>query len=206
VEDLARLELLECGVAGRAARDEIESGDVPVVTTGAEGVLVAAVDGLGHGAEAARAATAAAGVLEGYIDEPLETMVQRCHARLVGSRGVALSMASFRKASSTMTWLGVGNVAGRLMRSGRIDDHADEFIVNFGGIVGDELPEVRAATVRVSSGDVLVLATDGIDSGFGDRTNPSGSAQEIADGILHEHRKGNDDALVVVARYRGPRQ
>jgi phosphoserine phosphatase RsbX len=202
VEELEELRPLELGIAGRAVRGEDESGDVPVVAIGTEAVLIAAVDGLGHGFEAAHAAVAAVRALEQFNDEPLEAVVQRCHARLVGSRGVALSLASFRGEEGTMSWLGVGNVAGRLFRAGRIDDHADEFIVNFGGIVGDELPALHAATVPVSAGDLLVFATDGINPEFGERLEQSGTAQEIADRLLRQHRRANDDALVVVARYR----
>lgn len=198
--------MLEFGIAGRAVRGEAQSGDVPVVAMGTEAVLVAAVDGLGHGSEAAHAAATAVRVLEQFNDEPLEALVQRCHSRLAGSRGVALSLASFRAGDRTMSWLGVGNVAGRLLRAGRIDDHADEFIVNFGGIVGDELPALHATTVSVSAGDLLIFATDGIDPEFGDRLEPSGAAQEIADRLLREHRRGSDDALVVVARYRDAEQ
>jgi phosphoserine phosphatase RsbX len=202
VEGLEELRLLDFGIAGRAARGEAESGDVPVVAIGTQAVLVAAVDGLGRGFEAAHVAAAAVRALEQFNDEPLEVVVQRCHARLLGSRGVALSLASFRDDEATMSWLGVGNVAGRLFRAGRIDDHADEFIVNFGGIVGDELPAFHAATVSLSAGDLLVFATDGIDPEFGGRFERSGTAQEIADRLLREHRRGSDDALVVVARYR----
>jgi negative regulator of sigma-B (phosphoserine phosphatase) len=202
VEGLEELRLLEFGIAGRAVRGEAESGDVPVVAVGTETVLVAAVDGLGHGFEAAHAAAEAVRALEQFNDEPLEAVVHRCHARLLGSRGVALSLASFRGEAGTMSWLGVGTVAGRLFRSGRIEDNADEFIVNFGGIVGDQLPELHATAVPVSAGDLLVFATDGIEPEFGDRLQQSGTAQEIADRLLREHRRGSDDALVVVARYR----
>jgi len=46
-----------------------------------------------------------------------------------------------------------------------------------------------------------VLATDGIDSGFGRAITAGGTAQDIADRILGEHGKASDDALVVVVRY-----
>jgi serine/threonine protein phosphatase PrpC len=53
----------------------------------------------------------------------------------------------------------------------------------------------------VQEGDVMVLATDGIDSGFARSITPGGSAQAIADRILARHAKERDDALVVVVRY-----
>jgi hypothetical protein len=47
----------------------------------------------------------------------------------------------------------------------------------------------------------MVLATDGIDSGFARAMSAGGSAQDIADRILAAHGKDSDDALVVVVRY-----
>jgi serine/threonine protein phosphatase PrpC len=53
----------------------------------------------------------------------------------------------------------------------------------------------------LEDGDVMVLATDGIGSGFAQAIAPGGTAQEIADRILAAHGKDSDDALVVVVRY-----
>jgi hypothetical protein len=47
------------------------------------GVLLGAVDGLGHGAEAAAAACAAVTLLEAHRSEPVVDLVLRCHAGLV---------------------------------------------------------------------------------------------------------------------------
>ena len=54
-------------------------------------------------------------------------------------------------------------------------------------------------------GDVLVLATDGIQAVFADSLDISGSAQAITERILAAHRRPTDDALVVAVRYLGPR-
>ena len=47
----------------------------------------------------------------------------------------------------------------------------------------------------------MVLATDGIESGFAEAITAGGAAQEIADRILARHARAADDALVVVVRY-----
>src|SRR5829696_4765057 len=62
-----------------------------------------------------------------------------------------------------------------------------------------------AATLDVRPGDVLVLATDGIEAGFGDSLDISGTTQAITERILAAHRKPTDDALVVAIRYLGVR-
>jgi phosphoserine phosphatase RsbX len=57
----------------------------------------------------------------------------------------------------------------------------------------------------VAAGDVLILATDGIRAGFADGLKLDEPTRILADKILNRHFKGNDDALVLVARYLGKR-
>jgi negative regulator of sigma-B (phosphoserine phosphatase) len=65
---------------------------------------------------------------------------------------------------------------------------------------------MRAATIAVQPGDVLLLATDGVDAGFADSLELSGSSQAISERILSDHWKPSDDALVIVVRYLGMRR
>jgi hypothetical protein len=71
------------------------------------------------------------------------------------------------------------------------------------GIVGYRLPELRPSVRTLSRGDLLIFATDGIHAGFLEGLKQSDSPQDLADGILERHFKGNDDALVLVVRYLG---
>jgi hypothetical protein len=48
-----------------------------------------------------------------------------------------------------------------------------------------------------------VLATDGVRPVFGEWPAPAEAPQEVADRILADQSRGTDDALVLVARYRG---
>src|SRR5919204_112482 len=73
------------------------------------------------------------------------------------------------------------------------------------GIVGEGAAPRHAATIPVERGDTLVFATDGVDRRFADSLVPVGAPQEIAQRILDEHGRSTDDALVLVARYLGPR-
>jgi hypothetical protein len=50
---------------------------------------------------------------------------------------------------------------------------------------------------------VLILATDGIRSGFAEDVSLSDPPQRIAEQILARRATGMDDALVLVARYLG---
>jgi len=197
--------LIEWGVASLALPGEAESGDRHLVTPVGTGVLVAVVDGLGHGAEAASAAKAAVAALERHATESPAPLLERCHRALKGTRGAVMSVAAFSRHDQSMTWVGVGNVEGLLLygdgaaRSGA----ARASLVTRGGIVGSELPRLLPVVLAIAPGDTLLFATDGIREGFAEALSPEAAPQQLADQILARHGKGTDDALVLVARYLG---
>jgi negative regulator of sigma-B (phosphoserine phosphatase) len=193
--------LVEWGWDGRAL--EGDSGDLHVVTAFDGGVLVGLVDGLGHGPEAAAAARAAVAVLEENADEPVVLLVQRCHEALRKTRGAVMSLVSFRKQDSSVTWIGVGNVDGILVPANIGDDRRREAIHARGGVVGYQLPPLRAATLLVSRGDTIILTTDGIRSGYSTELASELRPQELAESIVARFASGRDDAHALVARYLG---
>ena len=195
--------LVHWGVATLALEGQAESGDLHFVKALPDGVLIAVVDGLGHGEEAAAAARLAVGALERYAEEPPLSLLQRCHVALKGSRGVVMSLARFDAPRGTMTWLGVGNVEGVLHHVDWSERSGRASLVTRGGIVGGEIPAVQAAMIPVNAGDTLVFATDGIASGFLSDVSAREEPQRLADHLLARYGKGTDDALVLVAKYLG---
>lgn len=193
---------LDWGFASVALRGESMSGDVHLVQPFADdsGVLVAAVDGLGHGEEAAAAARRAAETLQSFAHESVIALIRRCHDALHRTRGVVMSLASFQRRDDTMTWLGVGNVEGVLLRADPAA--ARETILLRGGVVGYELPQLRGTVVPIAAGDTLIFATDGVRAGFDVGLNAADPPQRLADQILARRTTGTDDALVLVARYK----
>ena len=196
---------VEWSVATRSRRGEAMSGDLAVVNLLPEGALVGAIDGLGHGSEAARAAGLAGEVVREKPSRDLVVLAERCHSALRGTRGAAISLAFISPSEGTMTWLGVGNVEGRVLSGDPSAMRPKASLALGSGIPGHELPSVRTATLDVRPGDLLVLATDGIEAAFGDSLDISGSTQAITERILVAHRRPTDDALVVAVRYLGLR-
>jgi negative regulator of sigma-B (phosphoserine phosphatase) len=194
---------IDWAVAGRALAGESVSGDIHAVVATATGALVAAVDGLGHGSEAAAAAEVAAETVEISADQPVAEIVLRCHAALRRTRGAAVSVASFDATHGTMTWTGIGNVEGTLYRASPNARPTREALLLRGGVVGYSLPKPRTATLPVSPGDTLIFTTDGIGNGFRRDSMPDGPVQALADDILLRYGRSLDDALVLVARYVG---
>jgi phosphoserine phosphatase RsbX len=196
---------LEIGVAERALRGELRSGDRAVFAAYEGGALVAAIDGLGHGHEAADAADKAARVLAAHPDEEPVPLLQACHAALARTRGAVMTLAWFDLVDNSMIWTGVGNVEGRLVHGRAGPTAPTEGALTKGGVVGYNLPSIRVTGTDLEEGDVIVLATDGIDSGFARAITPGAPAKAIAERILSLHGKPSDDALVVVVRYHRER-
>jgi PAS domain S-box-containing protein len=195
--------IIEWGVASLTLAGEGESGDKHAVKVFPHGALLAAADGLGHGEEAAVAANMAVEVLQTSDNESIISLLKRCHERLRSTRGVVISLASFNAVDETMTWIGVGNVEGVLLRADPSVDPGSESLALRNGVVGSRLPLLHAAIIPVMRGDTLIFATDGIRSGFTQGLDMSDRPQQIADRILAQYAKRTDDALVLVARYGG---
>jgi phosphoserine phosphatase RsbX len=193
---------IEWAVAERPQIGQSESGDRYLALATADGALVAVVDGLGHGAEAADAAKGAVRSLERHAHEPILSLVKNCHRSLTGTRGAVVSLAVLSARDDTLTWLGVGNVEGLLLRSNAIANPRRELLLLRGGVVGVHLPALAAGIVPITPGDTLILATDGVQSDFANETLPQrDSPQAMADYILARWGKPTDDALVLVVRY-----
>ena len=201
---MSRAPLIEWGVATLALPGEAQSGDLHLVKPVGTGVLVAVVDGLGHGADAATAAHAAVATLERHATESTVALVERCHRALKGTRGVVMSVALLARPEHSMTWVGVGNVEGVLLRAQASVSPRRESLLLRGGVVGGRLPALLAAILPMMRGDALILATDGVRSNFALANFAHGeSPQQLADRILAEWGTKTDDALVLVARYLG---
>jgi hypothetical protein len=192
--------LLEWSAAERCRTGERTTGDRAAVRITSGRALLAVIDGLGHGPEAERAALAAERVVLAQADRALGPLVRDVHGALRGTRGAAISLALVSGPGRTLTWLGLGNVQGRLL-GGR--GAGTRSLRLHGGIAGHDLPTMRPETVPVHRGDVLILATDGVAPGFADGLAPTGTPAALAARILGAHGTTGDDALVLVARFLG---
>jgi len=202
-ESVISTPLIAWGVASRPAPGEVASGDRHLIQPIMDGVLLAVVDGLGHGEAAIAAAQAAIAILKSHAEESLISLVKRCHEALTRTRGAVMTVATLRSFESQLTWLGVGNVEAILLRADRQAKARSDRVLLRSGLVGYQLPVLRATTLALAPDDLLIFATDGIDAGFNEGLVYSDSPQQLADGILERHFKGHDDALVLVVRYLG---
>jgi negative regulator of sigma-B (phosphoserine phosphatase) len=191
---------LEWGIAAATMPGETESGDAHVACGIPDGMLLAVIDGLGHGTEAAAAATLAQRTLERQAGDDVVELLECCHESLRATRGATMSLAAFNMRAATLCWIGVGNVEAVLLRSAA--GAQQEKLLQRGGLVGARLPPLQATVLTVAPGDLLIMATDGVAADFLQYVAMKSSPQAIAQRILAGAGKGSDDALVLVARYR----
>ena len=194
---------LDWAVAFERFPGEQVCGDVHVITPFRGGVLLGVIDGVGHGSAAAQAARMAVASLERSDAGTLADAVTTCHKDLQQTRGAALSLVAIHPKADELSGVGVGNVEMVLHRASRTAKSALGTIVPRAGIVGHILPTLRETTMTISSGDVLILASDGISPQFTEYAPGTETSQMIAETILRTYRRQNDDALVLVARYLG---
>lgn len=197
------LSFLSWAIAEKALPGEDTSGDTSLVETVPHGVLMAVVDGLGHGTEAAKAAAQAEITIRKCAAEPLHRILEQTHIALQGSRGAVITLVQIDDVQNMLTWVGVGNVEGRVWPAVPAVNMMRQSPPLRGGVVGHALPPVRPSTIPLQRGDIIILTTDGISNEFHEEFRLEGSALQIANGIMKNYWMGKDDALVLVARYLG---
>ena len=197
-----RVPMVEYGVA-TAGFSGGEPGDRYFVRCHQKGLLVAAIDGVGHGEEAAYAASIAESVLNDGSDAPVISLIERCHEKLRSTRGAVMSLASVDMTHGLMTWLGVGNVLGVLTRADNSIGAVQETLLLRGGVVGATLPPLQATVLPIAKKDTIYFVTDGIRNNFAESLTALENPQRAADRILEQFKVGNDDALALVVRLTG---
>jgi hypothetical protein len=196
--------IVEWSVRSRTLPGERLCGDRCLVMEVWEGVLVAVIDGIGHGEEAAKAAQCAVETIQAHADRSFSLLLQQCHSNLQKTRGVVMSLA-YLDDQRTMTWMGVGNVEGRLIRGTQYTAKSESLLLRTGIIGGDSdtLPTFYPRGLALVRGDLLIMATDGIKNDFETNLDIAAGPRRIAEGLIATKSKPNDDALVFVGRYMG---
>lgn len=163
-------------------------------------MLVAVVDGLGHGPAAAEAAQTAIGFVASHASDELDHLLRRCHHRLRGSRGAAVALARIDGTGGQLSYGGVGNIEARLI------GHTSARPISYNGIVGAILPNFRVFELSFQPDDLFLLHTDGISARFDLTGYPDLSgqpAQLIAEAIARDWARTHDDATIIVVRHAG---
>lgn len=196
---------LEWAVAGRPMVGEKQSGDLATVQATTSRCVLAVIDGLGHGPEAAEAAARAARTIEENPAEPLDALVLLVHEKLTSSRGAAATVAIIDGESGRMDWVGVGNVDGLVVRADHTARPRTRGVFLCRGVLGYRLPELHLSpSVQLEHGDFIVIATDGVRGDLTGAVRHELPVDRTAKIMLAELGIADDDALVFVGRFRSP--
>ena len=154
-------------------------------------VLIALVDSLGHGPEAAKVTKSAIEQLgEVSLQATLREIMETLHHHLRGSRGAAATVCLLH--DGKITACGVGNVELRSAET------PIPFVFS-PGILGARVQKFRVCEAQVRPGTRLVMFSDGISTRLRLELVRALPPQEACAAIIEKHRKAEDDATVLVA-------
>jgi anti-sigma regulatory factor (Ser/Thr protein kinase) len=177
---------------------EVACGDVwSVEPDGADRSLLV-VDGLGHGADAARAARTAAEVLARHPTASPAELLNLAHQALASTRGGAAGIARLSGPKALGLFAGVGNIAARVESA-----TSRRQLVSHNGTLGHALRKVQEFPFDFPADALLILHSDGLSGHWMLADYPGLMAKHaglIAGVLYRDHDRGRDDVTVVVIK------
>jgi anti-sigma regulatory factor (Ser/Thr protein kinase) len=159
-------------------------------------------DGLGHGPMAAEASREAIRVFEAKnsaAQTPVR-MMETIHQALHPTRGAAVSLAIVDVEERSVRFVGVGNVAGALVSSEKVQS-----MMSHNGTAGAQMHKIQEMLYPLPDRGVLLLASDGISARWAFDRYPGllNRHPAVIAGVLYRDcNRGRDDVTVLVARPR----
>lgn len=194
-------ESLATGAVCVALSGEDVCGDGWIVLRRPDRVLVVVVDGLGHGPDAADAASEALRIVRAHPDASPADLLHAAHGALRATRGAAMSVAAIHAVRGALTYAGVGNVAAAIYSpAGGVRN-----LASHNGTVGHSMRTVREFNHEWPADAGLLMHTDGINTRWRLDAYPGivGHHPVLLAGLLYrDHSRGRDDATVVAVRDR----
>jgi anti-sigma regulatory factor (Ser/Thr protein kinase) len=192
----------EIAVMGRPYPGEVISGDDAVFFESESTFIAAVADGMGHGPDARKASNLAMESLSSKRDQSLGDIVIALNKELSGTHGCAMTIIRYDKITRTAECVSLGDVHAHLYYLKDAHFFTPTPLVLAAGQFQKQ--RVRVEKVEVQPGSVLLMFTDGLKS----RTTLKGQLEllrqhpiAIAEHLLENDSRPDDDALVLVARF-----
>lgn len=191
------------GAIRLAAPGERVCGDNWCVSQGEGRASVFVADGLGHGPLAQEASNAAVDSVEANPGRVPSQALDLVHQALRGTRGAAVAMATVDKNAASVTFAGIGNIAGRI-----ISGVGDRSLMSQHGTAGVQIRRVQDVHYELPAHALLVMHSDGIATRWtvdAERSILQCHPAVIAGWLIRDQLRGRDDATVVVLKTQEPR-
>jgi anti-sigma regulatory factor (Ser/Thr protein kinase)/serine/threonine protein phosphatase PrpC len=191
----------QLGVYGRACPNEDTSGDDGAFLRSDEWLLLAVVDGLGHGPLAREASAAAVETLASAEGHTVDQVLMRSHVALRDTRGAVMAAVRIREPGDVAVVGCAGNASVHVYGLGAARRFSGpSFVLGAAG----RPPRIFVEEHLLAPSDAVVLFTDGLTT----KTDLEGELDlvlrehpvVIAQRLVERFGRGNDDALVLVAR------
>ncbi len=185
-----------------ARRGEPVCGDAWTVVRAGGRTVFAAADGLGHGAHAHEAATAAMAAVRANAARSCGEILEAAHAWLRSSRGAAVAVLEVAPGGA-VRYAAIGNVSAAIVGA------ETRRLVSMPGTAGHEARRIQEFAYEWPPGALLVMHTDGLVSHW--TLDPYPGLASRAPGIVgavllrdFDRGRDRDDVTVLVARREGP--
>lgn len=188
----------ELGIVLHPYPGEVECGDSWAfgVTNGIPSLF--AVDGSGHGPQAALAARSAVETFEKSGQMGSVRIMESIHRALAPTRGAAIAVAQVDRPAQRVRFSGIGNIAAALVSNGAV-----KRMVSLNGIAGHVAPRMREFEYPYTGAATVILHSDGVSAKWDLTAYPGLLAcrPSIIAGLLRrDFQRTNDDALIAVLR------
>jgi hypothetical protein len=187
---------MEFGVICRPMKGETVCGDSHLIKRGKHIAVFALADGLGHGRQANEASKTATSYIESNHEMDLALMVEECHNLMRKTRGAVIGISRINLVRESLEFVGIGNVGFKSVSKNRIVP------ISMNGILGYNVRKIKKFEYRVSEGDIFALFSDGVSYKFDLGEYVRYEPQRAAELILEDWGKKNDDASILVAKYK----
>jgi anti-sigma regulatory factor (Ser/Thr protein kinase) len=179
---------------------ETACGDAWAFEPHADGCTFVVVDGLGHGAEASRAAAGAIEVLRRNAHRGALELLDLAHGRLRATRGAAVAFIRHDRRRGEVAFAGVGNIAACIL-----DGQSRRAMVSHNGIVGHNVHKSQEYVYPWPAGAMLIAHSDGLETHWEPSAFPGLASRHpslAAAALFRRHTRTRDDVVVMAARQR----
>lgn len=184
---------------------EVDCGDGFAVIKKEHAVFLLAMDGLGHGAYAHEAAQQA---VETFCKQPESdpaSALRAIHDNIKRTRGAVGFAAFIDIRNNTISYCGIGNIAGKLFSPQLVSGNATyKNVISYNGILGHNVPgSFSNHSLEWGRNNLLIVHSDGLKSRWELGKYPNlhrHMATTIAAVLYMTHSRHTDDTLVLVCK------